>query len=38
MKGILEQFSPSERKVLERYQNAILGELRDEILDNSRLT
>ncbi|GAA4537231.1 MarR family winged helix-turn-helix transcriptional regulator [Amycolatopsis samaneae] len=32
---ILAEFSPSERKVVERFQNALLDQMRAEILDNS---
>ncbi|WP_181772022.1 MarR family transcriptional regulator [Amycolatopsis pittospori] len=35
MKNLLEQFSPDERKVLERFQSALLDDLRDELLGNS---
>ncbi len=35
MKNLLEQFSPEERKVLERFQGALLDGLRDELLGNS---
>ncbi|KFU81552.1 DNA-binding transcriptional regulator, MarR family [Amycolatopsis lurida] len=31
MKTVLEQFSPEERKVLERFQGAVLDGLRDEL-------
>ncbi|KFZ84296.1 MarR family transcriptional regulator [Amycolatopsis sp. MJM2582] len=31
MKSVLEQFSPEERKVLERFQSAVLDGLRDEL-------
>lgn len=32
----LAQFSPAERKVIERYQNVILEQLRAEVMGNSR--
>ncbi|WP_290061568.1 MarR family winged helix-turn-helix transcriptional regulator [Amycolatopsis solani] len=32
----LAQFSPAERKTIERYQNVMLEQLRAEILDNGR--
>ncbi|MBB5853239.1 MarR family winged helix-turn-helix transcriptional regulator [Amycolatopsis umgeniensis] len=35
MKTLLEQFSPEERKVLERFQSALLDGLRDELPGNS---
>ncbi|WP_410655622.1 MarR family winged helix-turn-helix transcriptional regulator [Amycolatopsis sp. lyj-112] len=35
MKNVLEQFSPGERKVLERFQATLLDGLRDELLGNS---
>lgn len=35
MKNVLEQFSPDERKVLERFQTTLLDGLRDELLGNS---
>lgn len=35
MKALLEEFSPEERKVLERFQSALLDGLRDELLGNS---
>ncbi|WP_410581637.1 MarR family winged helix-turn-helix transcriptional regulator [Amycolatopsis sp. lyj-108] len=35
MKNVLEQFSPEERKVLERFQSALLDGLRDELPGNS---
>ncbi|MEV6911677.1 MarR family transcriptional regulator [Amycolatopsis sp. NPDC051071] len=35
MKNLLEQFSPEERKVLERYQTALLDDLRDELIGTS---
>ena len=35
MKNLLELFSPDERKVLERFQSALLDDLRDELLGNS---
>lgn len=35
MKNLLEQFSPEERKVLMRFQSALLDGLRDELLGNS---
>ncbi|EME54562.1 MarR family transcriptional regulator [Amycolatopsis decaplanina DSM 44594] len=35
MKTVLEQFSPEERKVLERFQSAVLDGLRDELPGNS---
>jgi len=36
LRTLLAQFSPAERKVVERYQNAMLEELRAEVMDNSR--
>ncbi|WP_410613797.1 MarR family winged helix-turn-helix transcriptional regulator [Amycolatopsis sp. lyj-109] len=36
LRDLLAQFSPAERKVIERYQNAMLGELRAEVMGNSR--
>lgn len=35
MKNLLEQFSPEERKVVERFQSALLDDLRDQLLGNS---
>lgn len=35
MKNLLEQFSPEERKVLMRFQSALLDGLRDELLGDS---
>ncbi|MFI9454552.1 MarR family transcriptional regulator [Amycolatopsis sp. NPDC052450] len=35
MMNVLEQFSPDERKVLERFQSALLDGLRDELPGNS---
>lgn len=35
MKNVLEQFSPEERKVLERFQSALLDSLRGELPGNS---
>lgn len=35
MKTVLEQFSPEERKVLERFQSAVLDSLRDELPGDS---
>ncbi len=37
MKNLLEQFSPDERKVLERFQTALLDDLRDELIGTSTL-
>ncbi|MFE0023030.1 MarR family winged helix-turn-helix transcriptional regulator [Amycolatopsis sp. NPDC059021] len=36
MERVLAGFSPEERKVVERFQNAMLDEVRADILDNSR--
>jgi len=36
LREMLAQFSPAERKVIERYQNVMLEQLRAEIMDNSR--
>jgi DNA-binding MarR family transcriptional regulator len=36
LRDTLEQFSPAERKVIERYQNVILEQLRAEVMGNSR--
>ncbi|MBE1500558.1 DNA-binding MarR family transcriptional regulator [Amycolatopsis lexingtonensis] len=36
LRETLAQFSPAERKAIERYQNVILEQLRAEILDNGR--
>jgi DNA-binding MarR family transcriptional regulator len=36
LRDTLEQFSPAERKVIERYQNVILEQLRAEVMHNSR--
>ncbi|MFD9894628.1 MarR family winged helix-turn-helix transcriptional regulator [Amycolatopsis sp. NPDC059027] len=36
LERILAGFSPEERKVVERFQNAMLDEVRADILDNSR--
>ncbi|WP_439383945.1 MarR family winged helix-turn-helix transcriptional regulator [Amycolatopsis lexingtonensis] len=36
LRETLAQFSPTERKAIERYQNVILEQLRAEILDNGR--
>ncbi|RSM43017.1 transcriptional regulator [Amycolatopsis balhimycina DSM 5908] len=36
LRETLVQFSPAERKVIERYQNVILEQLRAEVMDNSR--
>jgi DNA-binding MarR family transcriptional regulator len=33
---ILERFTPEERKAIERFQNEMLGELRNEVLGASR--
>ncbi|OOC08643.1 MarR family winged helix-turn-helix transcriptional regulator [Amycolatopsis azurea] len=38
MKTVLEEFSPGERKVLERFQSALLDGLRDELPGNSSRT
>lgn len=35
MKTVLEQFSSAERKVLERFQNAVLDGLREELSGNA---
>ena len=37
LRELLAQFSPAERKVIERYQNVMLDQLRAEITDNARL-
>ena len=34
---VLEKFTPEEREAIERFQNAMLEELRNEILGDSRL-
>jgi DNA-binding MarR family transcriptional regulator len=36
LREMLAQFSPAERKVIERYQNVMLEQLRTEIMHNSR--
>ncbi|GLY35464.1 MarR family transcriptional regulator [Amycolatopsis sp. NBRC 101858] len=36
LRETLAQFSPAERKAIERYQNVILEQLRTEVLHNSR--
>ncbi|NBH06897.1 MarR family transcriptional regulator [Amycolatopsis sp. SID8362] len=36
LRETLAQFSPTERKAIERYQNVMLEQLRAEILDNGR--
>ncbi len=36
LRETLAQFSPAERKAIERYQNVILEQLRAEVLRNSR--
>jgi DNA-binding MarR family transcriptional regulator len=36
LRDVLAQFSPAERKAIERYQNVILEELRAEVAGNSR--
>ena len=36
LRETLAQFSPAERKAIERYQNVILEQLRAEVMDNSR--
>lgn len=36
LRETLVQFSPAERKAIERYQNVILEQLRAEVMDNSR--
>ncbi|MEA5358994.1 MarR family transcriptional regulator [Amycolatopsis sp., V23-08] len=36
LREMLAQFSPAERKVIERYQNVMLEQLRAEIMHNSR--
>ncbi|WP_370972995.1 MarR family winged helix-turn-helix transcriptional regulator [Amycolatopsis sp. cg9] len=36
LRETLAQFSPTERKAIERYQNVMLEQLRAEILDNAR--
>ncbi|WIX86037.1 MarR family transcriptional regulator [Amycolatopsis sp. DG1A-15b] len=37
LRELLAQFSPAERKVIERYQNVMLEELRAEVMGNARL-
>ncbi|MGK3200866.1 MarR family winged helix-turn-helix transcriptional regulator [Amycolatopsis sp. MEPSY49] len=36
LRETLAQFSPAERKAIERYQNVILDQLRAEVMHNSR--
>jgi DNA-binding MarR family transcriptional regulator len=36
LRELLAQFSPAERKVIERYQNAMLEEMRAEVMGKSR--
>jgi DNA-binding MarR family transcriptional regulator len=36
LRETLAQFSPAERKAIERYQNVMLEQLRTEIMHNSR--
>lgn len=36
LRDTLAQFSPAERKAIERYQNVILEQLRAEVMHNSR--
>jgi len=36
LRETLAQFSPAERKAIERYQNVILEQVRAEVMDNSR--
>ncbi|WP_410595148.1 MarR family winged helix-turn-helix transcriptional regulator [Amycolatopsis sp. lyj-23] len=36
LRDLLAQFSPADRKVIERYQNVILEQLRAEVMGNSR--
>ncbi|WP_410564246.1 MarR family winged helix-turn-helix transcriptional regulator [Amycolatopsis sp. cmx-4-61] len=36
LRDVLAQFSPADRKVIERYQDVILEQLRAEVMGNSR--